>query len=98
MSEWTPEARLHLDEYLQRIAELCRQPGDDDDEVTANLKEHVAAEVDKAMTCAASATQGRDPVGSVLLHEAAEVDLHARKWQYDARTFPAHALPADARE
>ena len=47
MSEWTPEARQHLDDYLKRVAELCRRQGDDADEVTANLRDHVAAEVEK---------------------------------------------------
>jgi hypothetical protein len=47
MSEWTPDARTDLDDYLGRVAALCRAQGDDADEVTAHLREHVIAELDR---------------------------------------------------
>jgi hypothetical protein len=58
----------------------------------------VAAEVHQAVARAARAADLGGAVGRVLLHVAAEVELHARARQHDARRAPAHLLPADERK
>jgi hypothetical protein len=58
----------------------------------------VAAEVDEAVARAARAADLGGAVRGVLLHVAAEVELHAGARQHDARRLPAHLLPADPRE
>jgi hypothetical protein len=47
MAEWTPDARWDLDEFLRRVADLCRAQGDDADDVTAGLREHILAELNE---------------------------------------------------
>jgi hypothetical protein len=58
----------------------------------------IAAEIDEAVPGAALPTQGGDAVRRVLLHVAAEVELHARYGQRDAGPFPTQLVPADARQ
>jgi hypothetical protein len=58
----------------------------------------VPAEVDEAVARAALAADRGGAVGGVLLHVAAEVELHAGVRQHDARRLPAHLLPADQRQ
>ncbi len=47
MTQWTDESKKHLEEYLGRVAALCRQAGDDPEEVVSGLREHIEAEVEK---------------------------------------------------
>ncbi len=47
MTQWTDESKRHLEEYLERVADLCRQAGDDPEEVVSGLREHIEAEVEK---------------------------------------------------
>jgi hypothetical protein len=55
----------------------------------------VAAEIDQAAPRAALAQQLGDAVGGVLLHQPAEVQLHAGR-QPQARGLPVQLRPADA--
>ena len=58
----------------------------------------VAAEVHEPVLRAAPATQLGDAIHGVLLHVAAEVELHAGLRQHEERRAPAHLLPADERQ
>jgi len=48
MSTWTPEAEQALGAYLDRVAHLCREKGDDAEDVLADLRDHIVTEVERA--------------------------------------------------
>ncbi len=48
MSEWTPEAQEYLDGYLAQVRALARQGGEDADELTAELREHIEREAEES--------------------------------------------------
>ncbi len=47
MPEWSPEAEECLTDYLDRVAQLSREQGDDADEIIQELKTHVGNELEK---------------------------------------------------
>jgi prepilin-type processing-associated H-X9-DG protein len=46
MSEWTPEARSFLNGYLQQVAAFASERGDDAQEITEQLRDHVERELE----------------------------------------------------
>ena len=48
MTEWTDEAERRLEDYLERVARLCRQQGLDAEDVVDDLRSHIANEVERA--------------------------------------------------
>ncbi len=57
----------------------------------------IAAEIDEPRPDARLAAERGDPIRGVLLHEAAEVELHSRERQHEPRPLPAELRPADER-
>ena len=47
MSEWTSEARNYLTGYLQQVAALAAERGDDGQEITEQLRDHVERELEQ---------------------------------------------------
>ena len=48
MPEWTENASQKFEQYLERIAEMCRQQGDDADEIVNSLRAHIQDEINKS--------------------------------------------------
>ncbi len=46
MTEWTPEAKQRLDDYLNQVDRLSRSMGDDATEIVDGLREHISTEAE----------------------------------------------------
>ncbi|MBI5095265.1 MAG: chitobiase/beta-hexosaminidase C-terminal domain-containing protein [Candidatus Hydrogenedentes bacterium] len=47
-SEWTPEAREYLEGYLKQVGALARRDGEDAEDVTAGLREHIQTKLSES--------------------------------------------------
>ena len=47
MTQWSNDAQKYLDGYLMQVAAIARANGDDADEITENLREHVANDLSR---------------------------------------------------
>ncbi len=63
--EWSPDAGVELEQYLARVAELCRSRGDDAADITENLREHVMHESQSAAGRVVTAEHVRKVLGAL---------------------------------
>ena len=47
MTEWTPEATEYLDGYLKQVRALARGAGEDGEEITSGLREHITEKTER---------------------------------------------------
>ncbi len=47
MAEWTPEAAEYLDGYLSQVRALARGAGEDGDDITSGLREHIVEKTER---------------------------------------------------
>ena len=89
-SEWTPEAREYLEGYLKQVGALARRAGEEPDEITTGLREHIETKLAES----AGAIVSLDMLERVLAEVGApaqvmEADFSAAKGPTSPPTAPA---------
>jgi hypothetical protein len=90
MTEWTPEATDYLEGYLQMVGALARAQGEDADDITAGLREHINAKLEES----AGPIITLDALRRVLAEVGSPEQILATPGRSAAPERPAPAVPA----